>query len=67
MGNLLRCNKKSPLERGGTLVPGCVFGENLLIHSRKIIKSLSTQSTDYNQQFLLIEKLFLNNFLPEIC
>ena len=32
---MLRSNKKSPLERGGTIVPGCVASENLFKHPQK--------------------------------
>jgi len=34
----LQATKKSHLERGGTIVPGCVCFENLLKHPRKIMK-----------------------------
>jgi len=34
-GGFLRSKKKSPLERGGTIVPGCVSSENQLKYSQK--------------------------------
>ena len=40
MGRLLQRNQESPLERGGTIVPGCVLYKSQL----KIIKDVEAKS-----------------------